>query len=48
MKLYREETFGPVVAIYRFDDVEDAIRQANDSEYGLNASIWTARLAARS
>ena len=26
MKLYREETFGPVVAIYRFDDVEDAIR----------------------
>ena len=25
MKLYREETFGPVVAIYRFDDVEDAI-----------------------
>ena len=41
MKLYREETFGPVVAIYRFDDVEDAIRQANDSEYGLNASIWT-------
>ena len=41
MKLYREETFGPVVAIYRFDDVEDAIRAANDSEYGLNASIWT-------
>ena len=41
MKLYREETFGPVVSIYRFDDVEDAIRQANDSEYGLNASIWT-------
>jgi succinate-semialdehyde dehydrogenase / glutarate-semialdehyde dehydrogenase len=41
MKLYHEETFGPVVAIYRFDDVEDAIRQANDSEYGLNASIWT-------
>ena len=41
MKLYREETFGPVVAIYRFDDVEDAITAANDSEYGLNASIWT-------
>ena len=30
-----------MVAIYRFDDVEDAIRQANDSEYGLNASLWT-------
>ena len=41
MMLHREETFGPVVAIYRFDDVEEAIRQANDSEYGLNASIWT-------
>ena len=41
MKLYREETFGPVVAIYRFDDVEDADPAANDSEYGLNASIWT-------
>ena len=41
MNLYREETFGPVVSVYRFDDVEDAILAANDSEYGLNASIWT-------
>ena len=41
MNLYREETFGPVVAIYRFDDVKDAITAANDSEYGLNASIRT-------
>jgi len=41
MKLYREETFGPVVSIYRFDDAEDAVREANDSEYGLNASVWT-------
>jgi succinate-semialdehyde dehydrogenase/glutarate-semialdehyde dehydrogenase len=41
MVLYREETFGPVVALYRFDDVDDAVRQANDSEYGLNASVWT-------
>jgi succinate-semialdehyde dehydrogenase/glutarate-semialdehyde dehydrogenase len=41
MKLHREETFGPVVSIYRFDAVEDAISQANDSEYGLNASVWS-------
>lgn len=41
MQLYRAESFGPVVAIYRFDAVEDAIRQANDSEFGLNASVWT-------
>ena len=36
-----EETFGPVVAVHEFDDVDVAIREANDSEYGLNASIWT-------
>ncbi|MGN6608107.1 MAG: succinic semialdehyde dehydrogenase [Jatrophihabitans sp.] len=38
---YAEETFGPLVSIYRFTDVEDAITRANDTEYGLNASIWT-------
>ncbi len=41
MRLCREEVFGPVAALYRFDDVEEAIQAANDSEYGLNASIWT-------
>jgi succinate-semialdehyde dehydrogenase / glutarate-semialdehyde dehydrogenase len=44
MKLFHEETFGPVVSIYPFDDPEDAIRRANDSEYGLNASVWTRNL----
>lgn len=34
------ETFGPVVAIYPVDDVEEAVERANDTEYGLNASIW--------
>jgi len=41
MKVAREETFGPVVSLYSFTDVEEAIEQANRSEYGLNASIWT-------
>lgn len=36
-----EETFGPVVAVAEVPDAEAAIRRANDSEYGLNGSIWT-------
>ena len=36
-----EETFGPLVSLYRVDSDEDAIRLANDTEYGLNASVWT-------
>jgi succinate-semialdehyde dehydrogenase / glutarate-semialdehyde dehydrogenase len=41
MDLYAEETFGPVVSIYRFDEVEQAIQLANASSYGLNSSVWT-------
>lgn len=41
MKLYREESFGPVVAIIRAKDEADAIRLANDSEYGLSAAVFT-------
>ncbi len=37
----REEIFGPVVAVIPFDDEEDAIRQANDTPYGLSGSVWT-------
>jgi acyl-CoA reductase-like NAD-dependent aldehyde dehydrogenase len=40
-KAAREEIFGPVVAVIPFDDEEDAIRQANDTVYGLSGSIWT-------
>src|ERR671921_408643 len=36
-----EEIFGPVVAVIPFEDEEDAIRQANDTVYGLSGSIWT-------
>ena len=37
----REETFGPVLPVMAFDDDEEAVRLANDSEYGLAASVWT-------
>ncbi|PSQ32901.1 succinic semialdehyde dehydrogenase, partial [Halobacteriales archaeon SW_12_69_24] len=41
MALCTEETFGPVVAIYEWSDEDDVVERANDSEYGLNASVWT-------
>jgi acyl-CoA reductase-like NAD-dependent aldehyde dehydrogenase len=40
-RLLRDEIFGPVVAVVPFDDEADAIRQANDSEFGLSGSIYT-------
>lgn len=42
MECGRNETFGPLVSIYPVDDVAEAIRLANDTEYGLNASVWAA------
>ena len=37
----REEIFGPVVVVIPFDDEDDAVRQANDTPYGLSGSVWT-------
>jgi acyl-CoA reductase-like NAD-dependent aldehyde dehydrogenase len=53
MMVVAEETFGPVLPIIRVRDAEEAVRRSNDSNYGLNASIWSqdfeqaARLARR-
>jgi acyl-CoA reductase-like NAD-dependent aldehyde dehydrogenase len=41
MKIMREETFGPTLPIMKIADAEEGIRLANDSSYGLQASVWT-------
>lgn len=41
-RIVREEQFGPVLPLLRFDDIEEVIGRANASEYGLGASIWSA------
>ena len=44
MKVVTDETFGPVVPVIRIKDAEEAVTRANDSRYGLNASIWSGDL----
>ena len=45
MRLARDEIFGPVLAVGRFEDDEEAIRVANDTPYGLAAGVWTQNLS---
>ncbi|XCB31000.1 aldehyde dehydrogenase family protein [Arcanobacterium hippocoleae] len=46
MKIYAEETFGPVVSLYRVESDEEALRLVNNTRYGLNSAVWTGDLRA--
>jgi phenylacetaldehyde dehydrogenase len=46
MQVVREEIFGPVLVAQRFDDLDEVVKAANDTPYGLGASIWTHNLSA--
>lgn len=41
MTLYTEETFGPVVSLYRFENEAEVVKSANDTRFGLSSSVWT-------
>ena len=41
MTLCAEETFGPVAALYKFETINEVVQKANESDYGLNFSVWT-------
>ena len=41
MSIFREEIFGPVLSISTYEDEDEAISMANDSEYGLSGGVWS-------
>ncbi len=45
MAVCNEETFGPVVAVYPFEDVEETLERVNATDYGLSASLWTSDIS---
>ena len=45
MKIFREETFGPAIPLFKFDKDEEAVQLANNTEYGLAAYFWTKVIA---
>lgn len=45
MTCHANETFGPLIEVYPYDDVDEALEQINDSDYGLNASIFSGSIA---